>query len=190
MGTYALRDQSSLPTALERMPQVLYSALKVPLLFSVTAALGMPSFWLFNLLMGLGEDWGRVLRSLILTQTTLALVLVSLAPFTLLCYFSTDDYYLAVSFNALMFAVAALCAQQRLRQHYAPLIARDARHRLLLRAWLLIYAFVGVQMGWVLRPFIGDPTKPAEFLRAGAWSNAYEFVARLAWHLVSGHNTY
>ena len=27
----------------------------------------------------------------------------------------------------------------------------------MLRAWMVIYVFVGIQMGWVLRPFIGNP---------------------------------
>jgi len=28
-------------------------------------------------------------------------------------------------------------------------------------------------MGWVLRPFIGDPAKPTAYFREGAWGNAY-----------------
>ena len=27
----------------------------------------------------------------------------------------------------------------------------------MLRTWLVIYVFVGIQMGWVLRPFVGSP---------------------------------
>lgn len=34
------------------------------------------------------------------------------------------------------------------------------------RIWLFIYAVVGAQMGWVLRPFIGAPDMPFEFFRA------------------------
>lgn len=29
------------------------------------------------------------------------------------------------------------------------------------------------QMGWVLRPFIGNPTLPVTFFRAEQWGNAY-----------------
>jgi hypothetical protein len=28
-------------------------------------------------------------------------------------------------------------------------------------------------MGWVLRPFIGDPRTQTTFFREGAWGNAY-----------------
>ena len=34
-------------------------------------------------------------------------------------------------------------------------------------------------MGWVLRPFIGDPSLPVAFFRQGAWGNAHVVVAGL-----------
>jgi hypothetical protein len=34
------------------------------------------------------------------------------------------------------------------------------------QVWLVIYALVGAQMGWVLRPFIGAPDLPFELFRA------------------------
>ncbi|MHC4798571.1 MAG: hypothetical protein ACYTF1_18200 [Planctomycetota bacterium] len=33
------------------------------------------------------------------------------------------------------------------------------------RIWVIIYSLVGAQMGWLLRPFIGDPTLPFEWFR-------------------------
>ena len=44
-----------------------------------------------------------------------------------------------------------------LRREYEPLIRKDREHRWMLRTWIFIYVFVGVQMAWVLRPFVGDP---------------------------------
>ena len=42
----------------------------------------------------------------------------------------------------------------------------SARARLtILRLWILVYAFVGSQMAWTLRPFIGFPGAPFELLR-------------------------
>ena len=49
----------------------------------------------------------------------------------------------------------------------------------MLRAWLVIYVFVGIQMGWVLRPFVGNPVAPVQFFREGSWSNAYEVVLQM-----------
>jgi hypothetical protein len=33
------------------------------------------------------------------------------------------------------------------------------------RIWIVIYAVVGAQMGWILRPFIGDPNRPFQLFR-------------------------
>lgn len=43
---------------------------------------------------------------------------------------------------------------------------------------VVTYAFVGIQMEWVLRPFVGDPAKPTTIFREGAWGNAYEVVGQ------------
>jgi len=47
------------------------------------------------------------------------------------------------------------------------------------RVWVIIYALVGAQMGWVLRPFIGSPDIPFTFFRersghffAAVWNSA------------------
>jgi hypothetical protein len=45
----------------------------------------------------------------------------------------------------------------------------------------VIYAFVGIQMGWLLRPFVGAPNQPVQFFRRENWDNAYVIVTRLAW---------
>jgi hypothetical protein len=123
---------------------------------------------------------------LLAAQAGLAIVLASLAPFTALWYVSSADYEHALLFNGLMFAVASFAAQGLVRAYYRPLVARDRRHRWMLWTWLGLYVFVGIQMAWVLRPFVGDPGEPVEFIRAGSWGNAYEVVLRLAWRAISG----
>ena len=165
-----------------RILQPLFSGLKVPLLLLVTFALSLPSFYVFNLLLGLGEDFAKSLRALLATQTVLTVVLASLSPFTILWYASFTDHDSATLFNAAMFAVASFSAQWTLRRYYKPLIALNPRHRWTLRLWLLIYAFVGIQMGWLLRPFLGHPNLPTSFFRPDSWGNAYVYVAEMIGH--------
>src|SRR5258708_35169742 len=167
----------------DRILQPLYSSLKVPLLLLVSFALSLPSFYVLNMLLGVAEDFPEVLRSLIARQATLTIVLASLSPFTLLWYASFADHDNAILFNAAMFAIASFSAQWILRRYYNPLIARNPRHRWLLRCWLIIYAFVGIQMAWVLRPFIGDPRLPVAFFREDSWTNAYIFLANMIFRL-------
>ena len=168
----------------ERWKQVIYSAVKVPFLLIGTFLLSLPSFFVISTLLGLRDDFAHSLRVLIATQAALTIILASFAPFTALWYLSSTDYQAAVLFNALMFGISSIAAQLLLRRFYAPLIARNPRHRLLVRAWLIVYAFVGIQMGWLLRPFIGNPLEPSHFFREHAWGNAYEVVMRMVWSLM------
>src|SRR5438874_776898 len=168
----------------DRWKQVIYSAVKVPFLLIATFLLSLPSFFVISTLLGLRDDFAHSLRVLIATQAALTIILASFAPFTALWYLSSTDYQAAVLFNALMFGISSIAAQLLLRRFYAPLIARNPRHRLLVRAWLIVYAFVGIQMGWLLRPFIGDPLQPTHFFREHAWGNAYEMVMRIVWSLI------
>ena len=126
------------------------------------------------------------MRALLATQAGLTIVLASFAPFTVLWYASSSNYRGAILFNTLMFGCASITAQWLLRQFYEPLIQRRPRHRMLLRAWLAIYAFVGIQMGWVLRPFIGSPDAPTQFFRQDAWGNAYVRLANILWAFLGG----
>ena len=169
-----------------RILQPIYSGLKVPLLLVATGMLSLPSFYVLNLLLGLAEDFGESLRALAATQAVLTIVLASLSPFTMLWYASFSDHDNATLFNAAMFAVASMSAQWILRRYYKPLIARNPRHRWMLRLWLLIYAFVGIQMGWVLRPFLGHPHLPVSFFRPDSWGNAYVYVAEMVGHALRG----
>jgi hypothetical protein len=172
-------------TSFARLLHPLYAALKVPVLLLVTGALSLPCFFVLYSLAGLRQDFAAVLRALLAAQAGLAVILAALAPLTAWWYASSASYPAAVLCNGVVFALGSGGAQVILHRHYRPLIARHPRHRTLLRAWLGIYVFVGIQMAWVLRPFIGDPDKPVQFLRTEAWGNAYVVVARLVWHVLA-----
>ena len=161
----------------DRFFQITYSAAKVPLLLAATFLISLPSFFVINTIMGLRSDFAQVMRLLISTQAALTVILASFAPFTALWYVSSTDYEVAKLFNALMFGCASVTAQLVLLRLYRPLIARNPRHRTMVRLWLIIYSFIGIQMGWTLRPFIGKPGMETTFFRQEAWTNAYVEIA-------------
>jgi hypothetical protein len=168
----------------ETLVQVAYSAIKVPLMLLATFVISLPSFFVLNTLLGLRRDLREALRALLATQAGLSIILASLAPFTALWYASFSSYSSAVGFNGLMFAVASFSAQWLLRGYYQPLVLRSGRHRVVMRVWVVIFAFVGIQMAWLLRPFVGDPRSPLQFFREDIRSvDAYVTVVRLVTRL-------
>ena len=51
------------------------------------------------------------------------------------------------------------------------------RHKLI-KAWLFLYGFVGSQLGWTLRPFVGSPDEPFALFRE-IESNFYIQVVKI-----------
>lgn len=177
MGSFGLNSVA-------RLKQTIYSAIKVPMLLSITFAISLPSFYVINMLLGLADDFRAAVRALVATQAGIAIVLASLSPLTALWYVSTPRYESAIVFNALMFAIASFAGQWLMRRYYDPLVSRNPKHKLLLWVWLFVYALVGIQMGWILRPFIGSLGTETQFLRVQEWNNAYLVVGELIWSVV------
>lgn len=64
----------------------------------------------------------------------------------------------------------------------AAISRRRATADMILLIWILIYAMVGLQMGWILRPFIGSPDAPFTWFRGrdgSFFASVAESLARL-----------
>jgi hypothetical protein len=173
MGTYSGCETG-------RWALLLYGGIKVPMLLLVTFLICLPAFFVINSLVGLRDDFTRALHGIVGTQACVTLVLAALAPVTLLVYVSYNDYTIALLFNGLVFFIGTLSAHRVVKRYYAPLILRNARHRVMLRLWFTLYIFVGIQMAWLLRPFVGDPNAPVQFFRVDAFQgNVYVVIVKL-----------
>lgn len=166
----------------ERVWYVVFSALKMPLMIACSAALCLPGFFTITTVLGLRDTWGSAARAIALSQAAMAAALASLAPVTLFVYVNGASHRAALLTNGGMFLVAAIVAQITLWRHYRPLLEQSRRHWLTLAYWLIAYLFVGIQCGWMLRPFIGTPGAAPTFFRDEPFSNAYVVV----WTLVFG----
>ena len=169
----------------EQWAQMLFSGLKVPLLILATLLVALPSFFILNTLVGLRHQFKESLKAILLAQAGLVIILLSLAPITLFVYVSVSPmrlgYSLAVLWNAFAFGGASVSAQMLLRRNYRHLIRQNPRHRWMVRVWILVYAFVGIQMAYVLRPFIGSPSNTISFFREDPFENAYVRILKLIW---------
>src|ERR1041385_1947780 len=99
----------------DRAVMVLYGALKVPILFLVTMLIAVPCFYVLNLLLGAGDDFGSVWQGLVDYQLAVALQLAALSPVTLFVNASNDDYRTALAWSTLLFAAAGWNARRSLK---------------------------------------------------------------------------
>jgi hypothetical protein len=162
-----------------RIVLVLIVASKMPLLICGTTLICMPGFFVLNTVLGLRADFAAAMRAVLAGQAALCAALLSLAPVTRFVYMCGVDHRTAILFNAAMFTLATVAAQVVMFRRYRPLMERRREHAVMLWVWVGMYAFVGMQMGWMLRPFIGNPAIRPTFFREEPFTNAYVVIVRL-----------
>ena len=149
--------------------QVLSSAVKLPLLFLATLIVCSPTLYFFNLIFGSNQSLSQNLCLILTAITVTSVLLLGFAPIVLFFLLTTSHYQFFKLLNVGVFAIAGIVGVRFLGQGMRVVSlsgSEGARaRRNVLRLWILIYAFVGSQMAWTLRPFIGAPTIDFELFR-------------------------
>ncbi len=149
--------------------QTLSSAAKLPLLFLATLVVCSPTLYFFNLIFGSNQSLSQNFALILTAITVTAVLLLSFSPIVLFFLLTTSHYQFFKLLNVGVFAIAGIVGVVFLSQGMRVVSAagkEGARaRRNVVRLWIFIYAFVGSQMAWTLRPFIGAPRLPFELFR-------------------------
>lgn len=164
----------------ERWRLPVFAAMKAPMLVLVTTVLCLPGFFVLSTALGLRGTFARSIASIMCGQAAQALALCSLAPLLLFVYQCGITHSQALAMCAAMYGVATGAGYIVLLRRYRPLLEESRRHRVMLGYWLLVYVFVGIQTGWMLRPFVGSPGLEVAFVRREPFTNAYVEVLKIA----------
>lgn len=164
------------------MMQAFSSGLKLSGLIFLTLLICFPSFYIVQLVLGSKvkmKQLAVMMLSGFLMTTTIMLAFV---PIVLLFQLSSDNYHflkllhmVVVMFSGFFGMKAILGA---LKNSFA---ATGVYPKIGLKAfqiWVIIFAFVGIQLAWNLRPFIGDKGLPFEWFRMGTQGNFYSNMAK------------
>lgn len=149
--------------------QALSSAVKLPLLFLATLIICAPTLYFFNLIFGSNQSLSQNIALILTAITVTAVLMLSFAPIVLFFLLTTNHYQFFKLLNVALFTVAGVIGVLFLSQgmrivSYAGKEGASAR-RNVVRFWIIVYAFVGSQMAWTLRPFVGAPGLPFEIFR-------------------------
>ena len=152
------------------IPQAAASTLKFPLLFFLTLAICYPALFVLNNLFGSKIGFAQTTALILASMTYAGMLLAGFAPIVLLFVISGSDY---AFLKLLHVAFCGIAAASGLISMYRGLVIVCEKHdvypRLAMRTfrvWLLLFAFVGAQMSWNLRPFIGAKELPFQIFRA------------------------
>ena len=166
--------------------QAVYTAIKVPLIMLLTALGNGLLNGMLAPLLGINISFRQSLLAIFMSFTITAAILGACSP---LIYFmvwnfppldktnaaANATYGLLLEVLVAVIALAGIIGNVRLLQLLRQLSGNNIGARRTLVAWLAGNLLLGSQLAWILRPFVGSPGLPVEFLRRNPFeSNFFE----------------
>ncbi|MBD2093017.1 hypothetical protein H6F67_24525 [Microcoleus sp. FACHB-1515] len=139
--------------------QAISSAVKLPALYLITLLVCLPTLYIFNALFGSKQTIAQHFTYLLTAVAVISILLCGFAPVTLFFLITVNDYSFFLLLNVAIFALTGILGVSFLYQVMKPIADGEQGakvRRSILRFWLILYGFVGSQLGWTLRPFFGS----------------------------------
>ncbi|MBE9034936.1 actin-binding WH2 domain-containing protein [aff. Roholtiella sp. LEGE 12411] len=149
--------------------QALSSAIKLPALYLITLLICLPTLYFANIIFGSKRTFSQHLALVLTAVSITSVLLFSFAPITLFFLITTNNYQFLILLNVFLFAITGFIGISSL-YHATSLVLEQENEgsntrQKILQFWLLLYAFVGSQLGWTLRPFFGTPDSVFQLFR-------------------------
>lgn len=165
-----------------------YVAVKLPLLFLGTILVVTVFNWVAAQLFGAGFRLHDVLLVVSGAMCVAGWALLACAPVAFFLVWaaaptsgSPDElrhaHNVMLLTHIVVLAAAGVIGNAALFRGLRDAVPRTCPAGALAAIWLAAYAFVGCQLSWILRPFVGSPFYDVAFLRPDALErNFYEFI--------------
>src|SRR5206468_3138623 len=133
-------------------------------------------------LLGLNIRFSQSLLAVLLSFTIFAMIVGSFSPLMFFLIWNTPPMQSAQTATAYrsvllvqvaIIAFAGIAANVRLLQLLEHLSGKRSVAFKILFAWLAANLFLGSQLCWIMRPFIGSPGLPVQFLRPDAFLGSF-----------------
>ena len=149
--------------------QAVSSGFKLPLLILATLAICFPAFYVVQILVGSQLRLGQVFVLMVAALALTSVLLAAFVPIVVFFMITGANYHFLQLLHVGVVLVAGLLGMYALHQGLAYACERHEvyprKALTIMRAWAVLFAFVGIQMAWNLRPFLGDRGQPFQVFR-------------------------
>jgi hypothetical protein len=175
--------------------QALFVAIKFPLIMLMVTVGNALLNGLLAPLLGLNIRFHQSFSAIFMSFTVTSAVLGAFSPVMAFLVWNAPGMMMKISAGSTysfillahvaVIALAGTTGNVRLFQLLLSLSPHRSAALRVLGAWLAGNLFLGSQLTWILRPFIGSPDLPVQFLRANAFhGNFYEAVFYAIRHIL------
>jgi hypothetical protein len=149
--------------------QSISSFIKLPALYLLTLIICFPTLYIFSVIFGSKRSFKQYLALLMTAMSIMSAILFGFAPVSLFFLLSTQSYEFFLLLNVAIMGLSGLLGikffYDGMQLMAEPEIPGQETRTKLLQFWLFLYAFVGTQMAWTLRPFFGSPGEEFQIFR-------------------------
>jgi hypothetical protein len=149
--------------------QAAVSSLKLPVLFTVTLLICFPAFFIIQHILG---SKLKIVQMIAIIQSGFVLttaIMVSFIPIVIFFLLTGSNYYFLQLLHIGIFVVSGIFGTKTIidalkysceKKGIYPRIGVDV-----FKFWIIILAFVGIQLAWNLRPFLGNREEAFQMFR-------------------------
>jgi len=173
--------------------QSIFTAIKFPLLIFLTCIGNGAVNGMLAQVLGSGLSFRQTAFAILMSFGVASLILAGFSPITLFILYNAPPlgseraivgHSVMLLIHVFVIAFAGVIAHRRLLGLLQKVSGHDRTARAVLFSWLAGNLFLGAQLAWNLRPFIGSPKLAVQFLRDDPLrGNFYEAVWRAFRHL-------
>jgi hypothetical protein len=162
--------------------QSLSSGLKLWLLIFLTVLICFPSFYIVQLVLGSKVGVRQLLVILMSGFVLTTTLMLAFAPIVLFFQLSGDNYNFLQLLHVFVFVFSGFFGMRAVLEALKGSLAQKGVYPKLgltvFRLWVVIFAFVGLQLSWNLRPFVGYKDMPFQIFRQDTQGNVYTTLMR------------
>lgn len=142
--------------------QALTAGIKVPVMFLLSLLICYPAFFVLQFILGSKMQLSHMTVIILSGYVLTGAIMVSFAPIVVLFVLTGGNYYFLQLLHIAIFAVAAIFGMKTildaLKYSCEQKNVYPKTGVVVFRFWVVILAFVGIQLAWNLQPFLAEKT--------------------------------
>ncbi len=149
--------------------QAIVAGFKVSVLFTLALLICFPAFFIIQYILGSRLEIYQMVSVILSGFVLMTAIMVSFTPIVIIFLLTGSNYYFLQLLHILIFILSGLFGMKTIvdalkysceKKNIYPQIGV-----VIFRFWVIILTFIGIQLAWNFRPFLGDRGRPFELFR-------------------------
>ncbi|UCH13519.1 MAG: hypothetical protein JSV22_10440 [Bacteroidales bacterium] len=147
----------------------LVNGIKVPLLITLSILICFPAFFVIQYILGSKLPFNQMTGIILSGFVFISSIMISFSPIVIFFMITGNNYAFLKLLHVAIFIFSGLFGIKTIIEALKfSCEAKNVYPRIglnIFKFWVVILAFVGMQLAWNLRPFLGDKLRPFELFR-------------------------